>query len=144
MMNIKLHRSLDSALIAKSNTSKEVLDMLLVGDVEAIRGRRNLNPKKVAKMTKFSHDKLLIEMDFDKGNVLRAVTSDDHVIDIEKKKSLTMRRCVEKERMIMCTMDKASGSHHSGETLKPGARGLLKAIEGASETTNHVAGIEIT
>jgi hypothetical protein len=98
-MNIELHRSLDGALISKS---KEILDILLLGDVEAVEGRRNHNPKKVAKRTKISHEKLLLETGLDKGNVLRVVINDDHVIDIEMKKSPTTRRCVDKERMIMC------------------------------------------
>jgi hypothetical protein len=43
-VNIELHRSLDSTLITKSDMSKKVLDILLLGDKEAIRGIRNLNP----------------------------------------------------------------------------------------------------
>jgi hypothetical protein len=34
--DIKLHRSFNSALITKSSTSKEILDILLLGNVEAI------------------------------------------------------------------------------------------------------------
>ena len=97
-LNIELHWSLNSALITKSTTSKEVLDIILLGDIESIRGRRNLNPKEVAKMTKISHGKLLTETRLNKGNVLRVVTGDDHVIHIEQKKSLTAMRGVDKQR----------------------------------------------
>jgi hypothetical protein len=69
-------------LITKSSTSKEVLDILLLRDIEAIGGRGNLVPKEVAKRTKISHEKLLTETIFEKSNVLRVVTSDDHVINI--------------------------------------------------------------
>jgi hypothetical protein len=37
----------------------------------------------------------------------------------------------------MVARRETSGSHHRGETLKPGARGLLKAIEGAPKTADH-------
>jgi hypothetical protein len=58
-VNIELHRSLNSALITKSGMSKQILDILFLGDIEAIRGRRNLNPEKVAKRTKIRHKELL-------------------------------------------------------------------------------------
>jgi hypothetical protein len=51
-LNIELHRSLSSALITKSGASKKILNIFFLGDVEAIRSRRNLNPKKIAKRTK--------------------------------------------------------------------------------------------
>jgi hypothetical protein len=101
-VNIEVYRSLDSALITKSSTSKEVMDVLLLGDVEAIRGRRKLNPKKVAKRTKISHKKLLMGTGFSKGNVLRIITSDDHSVNIEQSESLTTIRGVDKQRWIMC------------------------------------------
>jgi hypothetical protein len=37
----------------------------------------------------------------------------------------------------MVARRETSGSHHRGETLKPGARGLFKAIERAPKTANH-------
>jgi hypothetical protein len=46
--DIELHRSLDNALITKSGTSEKVLNILFLGDIEAIGGRENLKPKKVA------------------------------------------------------------------------------------------------
>jgi hypothetical protein len=48
-LDIELHRSLNSALITKSSVSKEILDILFLGDIKAIRSGGNLNPKKVAR-----------------------------------------------------------------------------------------------
>jgi hypothetical protein len=47
-MDAELHSSLNSVLISKSNTSKKIMDILLLGNKEGIRGRRNLNLKEVA------------------------------------------------------------------------------------------------
>jgi hypothetical protein len=44
-LDIELHRSLNSALIIKSNTSKEIMDIIFLGDIIAIRGGGNLSPK---------------------------------------------------------------------------------------------------
>ena len=70
-----------------------------------------------------------------KGNVLRFVTCDDHVIDIEKK-CATMRS-VNKESRIVVTRFEASIDDNRGETLEPSTRSLLKAIEGTTQPTNH-------
>jgi hypothetical protein len=51
---IELHKSLDSALITKSSTSKEILDIFFLGDIKSIKSGGNLNPNKVAKRTKIS------------------------------------------------------------------------------------------
>jgi hypothetical protein len=48
-LEIELHRSLNSVLITKSSTSKEILDILFLGDIKPIRGGGNLDPKKVAR-----------------------------------------------------------------------------------------------
>jgi hypothetical protein len=96
-LDIELTRSLNSALVTKSSTSKEILDILFLGDIKTIKGGGSLNPKKVAKRTKISHKKLLTQAGLNKGNVLRVVASDDHVIDIEKKKSSPARRGVNKQ-----------------------------------------------
>jgi hypothetical protein len=63
-----------------------------LGNKKGIKGRRNLNPKKIAKKTNIRHKKILIVTRLDKGNIL---ADDDHIINIEKK-SLTMRTKVEK------------------------------------------------
>ena len=47
-VDVELHTSLNSVLISKSSTSKKILDILLLGNKEAIRGERNLNLKEVA------------------------------------------------------------------------------------------------
>jgi hypothetical protein len=44
-LDIELHRSLNSALIIKSNTSKEIMDIIFLGDIIAIGGGGNLSPK---------------------------------------------------------------------------------------------------
>jgi hypothetical protein len=79
-VDIKLHMCLNSVLITKSGTSKEVLDVL----IEAVRGRGSLNPMEAAKRTKISHEKLLTETGLDKGSVLKVISSDDRVINIEQ------------------------------------------------------------
>ena len=48
----------------------------------AIRGRRNLNLKKIAKGAKIRHQKLVAKAGLNKGNVVRVVAGDDHVIEI--------------------------------------------------------------
>jgi hypothetical protein len=100
-LDIKLHRSLNSTLIPKSSTSKEILDILFLGDIKSIRSGGNLNPKKVAKMTKISHKKMLTKTGLNKGNILRVIAGDDHVITIDEEKSASTRRSVNKQHTIM-------------------------------------------
>jgi hypothetical protein len=69
-LDIELHRSLNSALIPKSSTSKKILDILFLGDRKTIRSGGNLNPKKVAKRTKISHKKLITKTDLNNSNLL--------------------------------------------------------------------------
>jgi hypothetical protein len=57
-VNIEIHRSIINSLITKSSTSKETLYIILPRDKEATGGRGNLNPKKLAKKTKVSHNKI--------------------------------------------------------------------------------------
>jgi hypothetical protein len=95
-LDIELHRSLKSVLIPKSSTRKEILDILFLGDIKAIGSGGNLNPKKVAKRTKISPKKLLKKMGLNKGNVLRVIVGDDHVINIDEEKSPPMRGIVNK------------------------------------------------
>jgi hypothetical protein len=52
-------------------------------------------------MAKISHKKLLTKAGLNKGKALRVIASDDHVIDIEKEKSLPTRRGVNKQRGTM-------------------------------------------
>ena len=87
-----IYRSLNGALITKSRTSKKILDILFLGYKKAIRGRRDFNPKKIAKRSKIRHKKLLTKTSLHKGNILGVDTSDDHIIDIEKKSPTTRRK----------------------------------------------------
>jgi hypothetical protein len=81
-LNVELHRSHNSALITESSARQKILNIFFLGDVEAIRGRGDLNPKKIAKWTKISHEELVAKASLNKGNVLRVIASDDHVINI--------------------------------------------------------------
>jgi hypothetical protein len=81
-LNVELHRSHNGALITKSGTNKKILNIFFLGDEEAIRGRRNLNPEKIAKWTKIRHQELFAETSLNKGNILRVIASDDHVINV--------------------------------------------------------------
>jgi hypothetical protein len=124
-LDIELHRSLNSAIITKSSTSKEILDILLLGHIKASRSGGNLNPKKVAKMTKISHKELLTKTGLNKGNILGIIASDDHIINIEEEKGPSSRRSVNKQRGIMSAGGDTGGYHNRGIALKPGVRGLF-------------------
>jgi hypothetical protein len=89
----------------------------------------DLNLKKVPQRTKIRHKKLITKTSLNKGNVLRVITSDDHVVHVKKKKSLITRWHVDKKSRIMSTGEKTSGSDHKGKTLKPNARSLLKVTK---------------
>src|SRR3954469_493171 len=124
-LNIKLHRGLNSALIPKSSTSKKIMNILFLGDVKAIRSGGKLNTKKVPKRTKISHKKLITKTSLNKGDILRIITSNDHIINIEKKKSTATRRSVNKQRWIMNTRGETSSSHDRSKALKPSTRSLF-------------------
>ncbi|KAK1609953.1 hypothetical protein QYE76_033626 [Lolium multiflorum] len=142
-LNIKLHRSINRALIPKSRTSKKILNVLFLRDRKAIRSGGNLNAKKIAKRTKISHKKLISKTILDKVNILGIITSNDHIINIEKKKSASTRTSVNEKCWIMKTRRETSSCHHRGEALKPGTRGLFETIERTSKTTNHPIGNRI-
>ncbi|KAK1683412.1 hypothetical protein QYE76_044260 [Lolium multiflorum] len=142
-LNIKLHRSIDRALIPKSSTSKKILNVLFLRDRKAIRSGGNLNAKKIAKRTKISHKKLITKTSLDEGNILRIITSNDHIINIKKKKSTSTRRSVNEKCWIMKTRRETTSSHHRGKALKPGTRGLFETIERTSKTTNRPIGNRI-
>jgi len=141
---IELHGSLNSTLIRKSGTRKKILNVSFLGNKESIGSGGNLNPKKITKRTKIRHEKLLTQTSLNKGDILRVVTSDDHVINIEKKKSATTRRTVNKQSRIMSTGGETSSSDYRSKALKPGTRGLLEAIERATKTANHAICNRIT
>jgi hypothetical protein len=85
-VNIELHGSLSSPVISKRSTIKEILNILLLRQKEPLR-REDLNPKKVPQMTKIRHKKLITKTSLDKNNILRVITSDDHVVHVKKEKT---------------------------------------------------------
>jgi hypothetical protein len=95
-LDIEIHGCLNSTLIPKSSTHKKILDILFLEDRKTIRSGGNLDPKKVAKRTKISHKKLVTKTGLNKGYILRIITSDDHIVNIEEKKSASTRKNVNK------------------------------------------------
>lgn len=83
-MNIEFHGSLNSAMISDRSVIKEILNILLLGEIETFRCRRDLNPKEVTK-------KLATGTCLDKGNIRRIISSNDHITNIEQKKGPTTR-----------------------------------------------------
>jgi hypothetical protein len=75
-------------------------------------------------------------MGLNKGNILRVITNNDHVIHV-KEKSPTVRWHVNEESRIMSASGKTSCRDHKGKTLKPSPRSLVKVIKGATKVTNH-------
>jgi hypothetical protein len=127
-VNIELHRSINSAVICESSTGEEILSVLLLREKNTIRRGGDLKTKEVTKRTQIRHEECLTETLLHKGNKLRVVTRDDHVIDIEKQKGATTGRSVNKKSRIMITRLEASINKNRGETLKPSTRSLLKTI----------------
>jgi hypothetical protein len=112
-VNIELHGSLSSLVISKRSSIEKILE------------------------TKIRHKKLITKTSLNKSNVLRVITSDDHVIHIKKEKSPTTRWHVDKRIWIMSTGGKINSHDHRGKTLKPSVRSLLKAIKSAMNVINH-------
>jgi hypothetical protein len=90
-VKIKLDGSLNSALMSQGRVIKKILNVFFLGQINAIRGGRDLNPKKITKRNKIGHKKLLTKTCLDKANILRIIASDNHIINIKKKKSVTTR-----------------------------------------------------
>jgi hypothetical protein len=90
-VNIKFHGSLSSPVISKRSLIKKILNILLLRQKEPLIRRGDLNPKEAPQRTKIKHKKLITKTGLNKGNVLRIITSDDHVIHIKKEKSHTTR-----------------------------------------------------
>lgn len=88
-MNIKFHGSLNSPMISKRSTIKKILNILFLRQIEALKCRGNCNPKKETKRTKIRRKKLLTKMGLDKGDILRIISSNDHIIDIKEKSPTT-------------------------------------------------------
>jgi hypothetical protein len=136
-LNIELHGSLSSPVISKRSTIKKILNILLLRQKEPLRHGGDINPKKVPQRTKIIHKKLITKMTLDKSNILRVITSDDHVIHVKKERSPTTRWHVDKESRIMSAGGKTSNCDHRGKMLKPSPRSLLKSIKGATKVINH-------
>jgi hypothetical protein len=136
-VNIEFHESLSSLVISKRSSIEKILNILLLRQKEPLKYGEDLNPKKVPQWTKIRYKKLITKMSLNKGNVLRVITSDDHVVHIKKEKSSTTRWHVNKKSRIMSTGGKTSSSDYRGKMMKPSVRGLLKAIKGATNVTNH-------
>jgi hypothetical protein len=136
-VNIELHGSLSSPVISKRSTIKKILNILLLRQKEPLSRGGDLNPKKVPQRIKIRHKKLITKTSLDKSNILRIITSDDHVVHVKNEKSATTRWHVDKESRIMSAGGKTSSCDHRGKTLKPSPRSLLKAIKGATKVTNH-------
>jgi hypothetical protein len=142
-VNIELHGSLGSPMISKRSTIKKILNILLLRQKEPLRRVGDLNVKKVPQRTKIRHKKLITKTSLDKSNILRVITSDDHVVHVKKEKSPTTRWHVDKESRIMSAGGKTSSCDHRGKTLKPSPRSLLKAVKEATKVTNHALGDRI-
>jgi hypothetical protein len=90
-VNIELYGSLSSLVINKRSTIKKILNILLLRQKESLRRGGDLNPKKVPQRAKIRHKKLITKTSLDKSNILRVITSDDHVIHVKKEKTPTTR-----------------------------------------------------
>ena len=72
----------------------------------------------------------------DKVNVGRVITSDDHIIHIEQKKSPTPGRSVNKQSRVVLAGLKTSGGNSGAEALKPGPRSLFETIQGTTQSAD--------
>jgi hypothetical protein len=90
-VNIELHESLSRPMISKRSTITKILNILLLRQKEPLRRGGDLNPKKVPQRTKITHKKLITKSSLNKSNILKVITSDDHVIHVKNEKSPTTR-----------------------------------------------------
>jgi hypothetical protein len=97
-MSVKLHRSVHRAMISKTCTIKKIMNIFALGEIIVIKCRCDLNPKKVAKRAQVRHVKLLTEVTINKGNILRIIPRDEHIIHIKKNKGTTEGKCERKEQ----------------------------------------------
>jgi hypothetical protein len=135
--SIELHGSLSSPVISKRSTIKKILNILLLRQKKPLRSGGDLNSKKVPQRAKIRHKKLITKTSLDKSNILRVITSDDHVVHVKKEKGPITRWHVDKKSRIMSAGKKPSSCDHRGKTMKPSLRSLLKAIKGATKMANH-------
>jgi hypothetical protein len=90
-VNIELHESLSSPVISKRSSIDKISNILLLRQKESLRREGDLNPKKLPQRTKIRHKKLVTKTSLNKGNVLRVIISDGHVVHVKKEKSPTTR-----------------------------------------------------
>jgi hypothetical protein len=83
-VNIKLHGSLNSPMISKRSTIKKIMNIFLLRQKEPLSRGGDLNLKKVPQRAKIRHKKLIVKTSLDKSNILRVITSDDHVIHVKE------------------------------------------------------------
>jgi hypothetical protein len=87
-LKIKLNGSLNTAMISEERANKKILNVFFLGQINAIRGRRELNPKKITKRTKIRHENCSLMC-----ALTKAIYSESSlvIINIKKKKSATTR-----------------------------------------------------
>jgi hypothetical protein len=84
--------------------------------------------------------KLLTEVTIIKGNILRIIPRDEHIIHIEKNKGTTAGESVNEKSRTILTSNKDSNSDNRGEALKLSMRSLLETIERTTEMTDMAIG----
>jgi hypothetical protein len=107
---VKLHRSVHRVVISKTNMIKKIINVLSLGEVVAVGCGGDLNPKNVAKRAQVGHVNLFTEKSLNKGNILRIISRDEHIIHIEKNKGTTTGGSVNERSRIMLTSNKPSSS----------------------------------
>jgi hypothetical protein len=135
-MRVKLHRSLHKAVISETSTIKKIMNVLSLGEIVAVRCGSDLYPKKVTKGTQVRHVKLLTKTSLNKGNIVKIIPRDEHIVHIEKNKGTTTGGSVNEKSRIVLTSNKSSSNDNRGEALKPSTRGLFETIERTTETTD--------
>jgi hypothetical protein len=134
--SVKLHESVHRAVISETRTIKKIMNVLSLGEVIVVECGSHLNPKKITKRAQVRHMKLFTKTHLNKGNILRIIPCDEHIIDVKKNKGASTGGSVNEKSRIMLTGSKTNSGDNRGEVLKPSTRGLLEAIERTAETTN--------
>jgi hypothetical protein len=122
-------------VISKRSLIKKILNILLLRQRISQMWRRSQSQESNS-VTKIRHKKLITKTSLNKDNIFRVITSNDHVVHVEKKSSTT-RWHVDKESRIMSADEKNDSCYHRGKTLKSSLRSMLKVIKGATKVTNH-------
>jgi hypothetical protein len=80
---------LHKAVISETSTIKKIMNVLSLGEIVAMRCGSDLYPKKVTKGTQVRHVKLLTKTSLNKGNIVKIIPRDEHIVHIEKNKGTT-------------------------------------------------------